>query len=108
MPDPFLTHNEPPPYEQNDKRMHSLVGGALRLAGDEDTPRWLTLMAPAAAGVAKEALDGMDRGNHTPSWQDAAATALGGALAYRNPRHGLTVVPTISEDLVALDLILKW
>ena len=97
---------EPPAAE--DKRMHALVGGALRLAGDEDAPRWLTLALPAAAGVLKEGLDSLDRENHQADWKDAAATALGGAMAYRNPRHGLTVVPTISDDLIALDVLLKW
>lgn len=101
----------PPPADESDKHMHALTGAAVRFGGEslmpDAPPGFARLLLPAAAGLAKEAADRYAI-HGDPDWKDAAATALGAAMAYRDDRHGLTVVPTISDDMVALDVLLRF
>jgi hypothetical protein len=103
---------EPPP--ENDKRMHALTGAAISSTLSDllpqETAPIVHFLAPrlgaAAVGGLKEAFDAANPAGHTPDWKDAAATALGAAAGYYG--DGWSVVPTLSDDYVAVDVLLRF
>jgi hypothetical protein len=95
--------------DDSDKRQHAVAGAAVRFGlQDMDAPPLARVLAPAALASLKEAFDRTDPLHHTPDPKDALATILGASLAYRNDRIGLSLVPTISPDEIALSGVLRW
>lgn len=115
MPFDWLHPIEPPTYDEDDKRQHTLAGAGVGLSIQSMMPggsRLARILAPAAGaagvGVAKEIFDHTDRQHHTTDWKDAAATALGALATYHDDKRQLTIVPSLGTDRAALDVLLRF